>query len=113
MARQRIATAFLKFDTDEMLARLEETGIVHELIAKNIEVIEDKQLIENEVIIPYDSGKPHCDKTFATPFRLSTISQRTPVGAPEIGEHTEQVLDELGLEQEEIRTLRESDVVRS
>ena len=113
MARQRIASAFLKFDSSEMLARLDETGIVHELIAKNTEVIEDEQLIENEVIIPYDSGKPHCDRTFATPFRLSTVSQRTPVGAPEIGEHTEQVLDELGLDQDEIRTLREGEVVRS
>jgi len=113
MARKRIAEAFLTFDAKDMLAKLETTGIVHELIAKNIEVIDDPQLIANGVIVPFDSGKPDCDKTFSTPFNLSTTRQVTPVGAAGIGEHTEQVLAELGIDQETIQILKQNDIIRS
>lgn len=96
LARGLIADAFLQLDAATVCSRLDEAGIVYSLIARNAEVIEDPQLLANDVIIPFESGKPGCDRTFATPFQLADEPQQTPRPAPELGEHTEEVLLEYG-----------------
>ena len=110
-ARKRLAAAFLEFDADEMCKRLDEVGIVHSLVYRNAEVINDEQLIANDVIVPFDSGKPGCDRTFSTPFKLSEEAQQAPRRAPDIGEHSREVLAEFGLEEERIQALIDAGVV--
>ena len=110
-ARQRIAEAIHAFDATELLERLGAAGIVHELIRRNAEVLDDEQLIANGLIVPFDSGRPGCDRTFATPFQLSEETQRTPAAAPDVGEHSEEVLAEFGLSAEEIAKLQSAGVV--
>jgi formyl-CoA transferase len=112
-ARERIAEAFARFDADELLARLHRTGVVHELIRRNAEVLEDEQLIANGLIVPYDSGKPGCDRTFMTPFKLSSQAQRAPVGAPATGEHSEELLLEFGFDPQEVESLRAAQIIGS
>ena len=94
-----------------MLEKLHDAGIVHELIRRNAEVLDDEQLIANGLIIPFDSGRPGCDRTFASPFQLTDQPQKTPVAAPEVGAHTEEVLAEFGLSAEEVAALTRSGVV--
>ena len=110
-ARKRLAAAFLEFDAAEMCNRLDEVGIVHSLVYRNAEVINDEQLIANDVIIPFDSGKPGCDRTFASPFKLSEEAQQTPRPAPDIGQHSREVLAEYGLDETRIQSLIDSGVV--
>ena len=110
-ARERIAEAISAFDSAEILRRLEKAGIVHELIRRNAEVLEDEQLIANGLIVPFDSGRPDCDRTFSTPFQLTDEPQRTPVAAPEVGEHSEEVLAEFGLDPEAVAGLKADGVV--
>ena len=110
-ARKRLAAAFLEFDAAEMCKRLDEVGIVHSLVYRNAEVINDEQLIANDVIVPFDSGKPGCDRTFASPFKLSEEAQQTPRPAPDIGQHSREVLAEYGLDETRIQSLIEAGVV--
>lgn len=112
-ARKRIDDAFRTFNADEICRRLDEVGIVHSLVYKNAEVIDDEQLIANGVIVPFDSGKPGCERTFATPFQLSSEAQQTPRPAPELGQHSREVLAEFGLSQEQIEGLIEAGIVGS
>ena len=111
-ARQRISAAFAEFDAATLCRCLDEVGIVYSLIYKNAEVIEDEQLLANNVIIPFDSGKPGCDRTFASPFQLSSEAQQTPRPAPEIGQHSEQILSEFGISDARIAALIDAGVVR-
>ncbi|MDG2276430.1 MAG: CoA transferase [Pseudomonadales bacterium] len=110
-ARQRIADAFAQFKADELSRRLDEAGIVFSLIYKNAEVIEDEQLLANGVIVPFDSGKPGCDKTFASPFQLSSEAQQSPRPAPEIGQHSREILSEFGLDAARVDALVDAGVV--
>ncbi len=112
-ARKRIDDAFRTFTADEICRRLDEVGIVHSLVYKNAEVIDDEQLIANGVIVPFDSGKPGCERTFATPFQLSSEAQQTPRPAPELGQHSREVLAEFGLSQEQIEGLIDAGIVGS
>ncbi len=111
-ARKRIAAAFLELDAETLCERLDAAGIVYSLIARNAEVIDDPQLLANGVIVPFESGKPGCDRTFATPFQLSSEAQQTPRPAPEIGEHTEDILREYGLSDAAIAELIDAGIVR-
>jgi len=111
-ARQRIEAAFAEFEAATLCQRLDEVGIVYSLIYKNAEVIEDEQLLANGVIVPFDSGKPGCDRTFASPFQLSSEAQQTPRPAPEIGQHSEQILSEFGISDARIAALIDAGVVR-
>jgi formyl-CoA transferase len=56
-AKQRIAAAFADIDAAELSKRLDDADIVHSLIIKNAEVIDDEQLLANDVIVPFDSGR--------------------------------------------------------
>ncbi len=112
-ARQRITDAFAQLDADELCRRLDEVGIVSSLVHKNAEVIEDEQLLANGVIVPFDSGKPGCDKTFATPFQLSSESQQAPRPAPELGQHSREILSEFGLDSTRVDALIDAGIVGS
>ena len=110
-ARQVMATAFGKLDADTACAKLDAAGIVHSLVQINSEVIKDEQLHANEVFVPFDSGKPGCEATLASPFQVSNESQCEPRRAPEIGEHSEEILRDFGLSPEQIAALRARGIV--
>lgn len=110
-ARERIAEAIRAFDSAEILRRLERAGIVHELVRRNAEVLDDEQLLANGLIVPFDSGRPGCDRTFSTPFQLTDEPQREPVAAPEVGEHSEEILAEFGLSAEQVEGLKTDGIV--
>jgi len=110
-ARQRISEAISEFDADEICRRMDEADIVHSLIYKNAEVIDDQQLIDNRVIVPFKSGKPGCERTFATPFQLSGQAQQPPRLAPELGQHSREILEEFGISPDRIATLLETGIV--
>jgi crotonobetainyl-CoA:carnitine CoA-transferase CaiB-like acyl-CoA transferase len=110
-AREQIAAAIRELEARELCRRLDESGIVHSLVAKNAEVIEDPQLIANGVIVAYETGLPGVERTFATPIRLSAEGQQPPRRAPALGEHTEAVLREHGYDDADLAKLAEDGVI--
>ena len=110
-ARRRIAEAFAELDAAVICARLDEAGIVYSLIARNAEVVEDEQVLANDIIVPFNSGKPGCDRTFATPFQLSSEAQQAPRRAPEIGEHSAEILREYGISDSRIASMRDAGII--
>ncbi len=111
-ARQIIADAVSQISTETLCSRLDAAGIVYSIIATNAEVIEDEQLIANGVIVPFDSGKPDCDRTLATPIQLSDEPPQAPRPAPEIGQHSRTVLSSYGLSAQQIEELIDQGIVR-
>jgi len=110
-ARERIAEAVAELDAAELCRRLDATGIVYSLVARNAEVVDDPQLIANGVIVPSASGVPGVERTFATPINLLGETQVVPQRAPGIGEHSRAVLVEAGYSAAEIDALEGSGVI--
>lgn len=110
--KERIKQAIAEMESDELSRRLDAAGIVHGIVKRNAEVIDDQQLIDNGVIIPFDSGLPGADRTLATPFNLSTETQVIPARAPNLGEHSSELLTEYGYDKTTIEALIAAGVVK-
>ena len=68
-------------------------------------MIRDAQLIENEVIVKTDSDMPEYQWTINSPINIEGERKRTPITAPEIGQHSEEILRNLGLSADSIAGL--------
>lgn len=110
-AKARIADAFRQIDAQTLCERLDQVGIVYSLINKNAEVLDDPQLHANGLIVPFESGKPGCDRTFATPFQLSSEAQQPPRPAPQVGQHSAEILAAYGFDEGRIAELEHTGVI--
>jgi crotonobetainyl-CoA:carnitine CoA-transferase CaiB-like acyl-CoA transferase len=110
-AREEIAKAIGAIDAAELCRRLTACGIVHSLVARNAEVIDDPQLIANGVFVPFASEVPGVERTLATPIQLSDEEQVAPRRAPRIGEHSRGILADHGFSAEEIDGLAAAGVI--
>ncbi len=69
------------------------------------EVAHDRQALDSGVLVPVE-GTPGVDYTVATPVFFAHMYPRPAGRAPDLGEHTDVLLKELGMTQEEIAHLR-------
>ena len=110
-AKEQIQGAFSQLTSGVLCERLDQAGLVFSLCYKNAEVIEDPQLLANEVIVPSHGELPGNEQTFAMPMRLNTETPIAPHRAPEVGQHSAEVLSEFGFSDNEIDDLRSSGLV--
>ena len=110
-AKEQIQGAFFQLTSEVLCERLDQAGLVFSLCYKNAEVIEDPQLVANEVIVPSHGELPGNEQTFAMPMRLNTETPIVPHRAPQVGQHSAEVLSEFGFSDNEIENLRSSGLV--
>ncbi len=70
------------------------------------EVIADPQLVANDIVVPLEGAGGNLKSTISSPFKLHGIPKVSARRAPELGEHTDKVLEELGFTAPEIEALR-------
>jgi crotonobetainyl-CoA:carnitine CoA-transferase CaiB-like acyl-CoA transferase len=61
--------------------------------------------------VPSESGIPGVERTLATPIQLSTEKQKVPQRAPNVGEHSHEVLAEFGFDADSIADLEAAGVI--
>ncbi len=101
--------AFLSKTLDEWKPRLE--GIPFAPIQNFIEVINDPQARANDVFVSYDHPAYGRIEGIANPVKLSKTRATIRMPAPELGEHTEEILREYGYTRGEIARFREQGIV--
>ena len=111
-ARLELMAAALKTASSaEWLARLDAAQVPCAPILSREEVLTNEQVVANELIV--ESDHPHAGRMRqprpAARFESTPAQIRRP--APMLGEHTDMVLDELGLSVTEIASLRSDAVV--
>ena len=74
------------------------------------EVIQDPQLAANDVVVPLE-GAGKLSATISSPIQLHGVAKMPARRAPELGEHTEEILRDLGFSAEGIADLRASGAV--
>jgi crotonobetainyl-CoA:carnitine CoA-transferase CaiB-like acyl-CoA transferase len=75
------------------------------------EVVNDPQLRLNDIIVPLDGASGKLTSTISSPIQVRGIAKASAKRAPEIGEHNEEVLRQLGFNAKEIGDLRTSGTV--
>ena len=70
------------------------------------DVAKDPQALANEIIVPIEGGGEHLKQTVSNPLKVRGVSKVTAQRAPELGEHNDEVLKELGFSPEEIDDFR-------
>jgi formyl-CoA transferase len=75
------------------------------------EVIADPQLRLNDIVVPLEGAGGNLKSTVSSPIQVHDVTKVPARRAPEIGEHNEEVLTELGFDAKQIEGLRASGVI--
>jgi crotonobetainyl-CoA:carnitine CoA-transferase CaiB-like acyl-CoA transferase len=70
------------------------------------EVIADPQLRLNDIVVPLEGAGGNLQSTVSSPIQVHDVTKVPARRAPEIGEHNEEVLTELGFDAKQIEGLR-------
>src|SRR6516165_6325816 len=75
------------------------------------EVIKDPQLEANGIVVPLDGAGGKLSSTISSPIQVHGVTKVAARRAPKIGEHNEEVLQQLGFSATEIDSLRASGAI--
>jgi crotonobetainyl-CoA:carnitine CoA-transferase CaiB-like acyl-CoA transferase len=75
------------------------------------EVINDPQLRLNDIIVPLEGAGGKLTSTISSPIQVRGVAKVAAKRAPEIGEHTEEILTQLGFSAADVDALRTGGVV--
>ncbi len=104
---------FITRTSQEWMKMFDETGDVPKIIIQSItDVINDPQTTANDYIVQAQHQAIGLTRVTGLPIQMSETPGRPGCGAPEFGQHTEEVLIEVGgYTWEEIGELREKEVI--
>ncbi len=72
------------------------------------EVVEDPQLRANDIVVPLEGAGGKLKFTISSPIQMHGVAKVPAKRAPEIGEHNEEILEQLGFSATEIESFRAS-----
>ena len=107
-----IKAKFAEKPLSEWKGRLDRDGLVWAPLRAYAEVIQDPQVLENEFIV--DLEHPHAGpvKMVGLPVHLSKTPGKVRMPAPDLGQHTEEILTEIcGYSWEEVTELKAQEVI--
>jgi crotonobetainyl-CoA:carnitine CoA-transferase CaiB-like acyl-CoA transferase len=70
------------------------------------EVINDPQLAANDIVVPLEGAGGKLTSTISSPIQVHGVAKVPARRAPNLGEHTDEILKELGFDAKEIERLR-------
>jgi len=106
-----IEEAFMSKPRDHWLDKLREAGFPCAPVYTMDEVFSDKQVQHRNMLVTMEHPKAGTIKQIGTPFKFSVSTTDLSLYPPELSEHTDEVLGELGYSESEIKALREKGVI--
>lgn len=106
-----VQDVLINHDSDEWLAKFEDAGVNAARVGVIEETTDDEQIRLNDMVVaPVDEsmGMP---LVVNHPIGVDRVGQVGPRRAPEVGEHSDQVLEELGYSVDEIIRFREQGII--
>jgi len=75
------------------------------------DVVNDPQLLANDIVVPIEGAGGHITSTVSSPMQVHGVTKVPARRAPEIGEHSDEILAELGFDAPAAERLRASGAV--
>src|SRR5215831_16068896 len=75
------------------------------------EVIDDPQLRANDIVVPLEGAGRNLSRTISSPIQVHGVAKVSARRGPDLGEHTDEILHELGFDAGGIEDLRTSGAV--
>ena len=101
--------------TSEPLAHwrevLDRARITYGIVRSPAECITDPQVLANDIIVPIEGGDEHLKLTVSSPLKIHGVQKVTARRAPELGEHNEELLKQLGFTDDDIDGFRANGVI--
>jgi crotonobetainyl-CoA:carnitine CoA-transferase CaiB-like acyl-CoA transferase len=97
---------------DEWMQILQKHGCIYTPVQNIPEVVEDPQLLANNYVIEVDHPNYGHTKTMGFPWDLSETPASWRRRAPNLGEHTDEVLTEIGYSKEELAKLKDEGAIQ-
>jgi crotonobetainyl-CoA:carnitine CoA-transferase CaiB-like acyl-CoA transferase len=93
---------------------LEGSGIAFGVVGTLDDIATDRQMVDSGALVPIDDPRAGAALTVSSPIRIDGQDKTPPTLAPDVGEHTVEVLREAGFAEAEIdRLLRTGAVVQT
>ncbi len=105
-----LQAALLKRDSSEWLARLNEIDIACAPVNSQPETFSDPQVLHNQMVVDWPDERGPV-RYLGLPVKLSRTPASIRSTAPDLGQHTDEVLTELGYDGPTIADLRRNGVV--
>jgi crotonobetainyl-CoA:carnitine CoA-transferase CaiB-like acyl-CoA transferase len=103
---------FLEKSAAEWLQLFEEEGIPSAPVSTLDKVLSDPQILARNMLAEANHSKYGKVKVMGNPIKMSETSKDSYIGAPLLGEHTQEILSELlRYSQEEIEALRKEKII--
>ncbi|MFE7526124.1 CaiB/BaiF CoA transferase family protein [Kitasatospora sp. NPDC057542] len=90
---------------------LDTAGLTYGVVQTLEECAHDPQLVANRIVVPVEDGSAEPPLTVDSPVRLDQERKVPPRPAPDLGEHTESVLRDLGFDAAGIEDLRRAEAI--
>src|SRR6266403_4327681 len=90
---------------------LDKAHIPYGLVRDPIDVIKDPQLQANNIVVPLAGVGENMKLTVSSPIQVHGVAKVAAKRAPDLGEHNDEVLQELGFDTKEIERLRAGGVI--
>jgi len=85
---------------------LDQAHITYGAVRHPSEAINDPQLLANDIIVPLEGAGGNLKHTVSSPLKVHGVAKVSARRAPDVGEHNDDVLRELGFTNNEIEGLR-------
>src|SRR5437879_7904238 len=90
---------------------LDKAHIPYGLVRDQQDVINEPQLKANNIVVPLEGAGENLKLTISSPIQVHGVAKVPAKRAPELGEHNDEVLQELGLDTREIERLRAGGII--
>jgi crotonobetainyl-CoA:carnitine CoA-transferase CaiB-like acyl-CoA transferase len=90
---------------------LNHARITYGLVQNPVDTVTDPQLLENDIIVPLEGAGEKLKFTVSSPLKVHDVQKVPARRAPELGEHNDELLKELGFTQDDIAGFRSSGTI--
>lgn len=102
---------FAELTQDDALRRLEGQDLLCAPIMDLPEALDDPQVVTNEMVIEVPHPRAGAFKTVGVPVKMSETPAQVRRHPPDLGEHTGEILGEMGFSADEIAQFRDKGIV--